>query len=365
MVRYFISTLILLSICFIGNDEFLMSKNRRVGYKKTLSQGDSNLYNNLKILLISGFWTKSAVNNLLAKAHNHYKDPNERMTNILKRFMKTPFAYEEKTGYKIKRNEILVNLASFDCITLIYYMSALNISHNFKEFVLNVGRIRYKNFESQEIDSHHDKGNLFDFAYNALIINGTKNRNFYRNITNELIRNNNLKAKNETRILQRKKAETSVGKHITRPKYAEDGKSQKVSMKFIDPQDIDKIWRDVKSGDIVLFGKRLRTKEEILRGEVDILVGHCGLIVKAKDLPETIKTLNGIDNNSKEVYFVHASENNNRNGKKSGLDFAGQYYEIIPDGFHQYDSRYPRTLKNYVLGTGFSGVVILRPQNVN
>jgi hypothetical protein len=348
----------ILSIIAIGlfDPVDLPGKDRR-----RIVSNKSNTIGTIKTVEDLGSFTRMEIDDLLLRASMNFPDPNKRLLYILRHLIGTPFQYEEKGKIKPDRNQMLVKLSAFDCITLIYYLSALNFSESYDAFVLNLARIRYKNPIKLGIHTDHDRGNLFDYGYNALIINGVETLGFFYNFSDELISHYDLKPYNEERVLKRVKVETSVGTHFARPKYAPDGIRQKVSMNFIYPDDIDIIKKNLRSGDIVLFGKRLRTKKELAKGQTEVLIGHCGVIVKGKDLPGDMFTQVQVKLDRSEVYFIHASRYNNRNGKKTGVDYAGYYHKKIPKGYTQYDSRIPRTLKNYVKGIGFAGIAVLRP----
>ncbi len=313
--------------------------------------------NELKVRLDLGEWPVSRVNALLKEA-SKLEDPNERMTFIMLSFRGTPFVYESESTVQPERDEILVKLSSFDCITFIYYMTALHQSKNFDEFVRNLAAIRYRDVESLGIDSDHYSGNIYDYTENALIENALVERGMFEDMTDQILGQVGVNPYISERTLATTKTEARVGGHMVRPKNASNSLSQDFTMNFIPAESVEQAESLIKTGDVIVFAKEKRTKEELEQGHIELGIGHGAIAVKGSDLPQDLREKNNIPSDSSRIYFVHSSLTNAVNDTLTGIDFAGTRL-----GPQNYDSAQPRLLTDYCQWSKFKGIAILRPQN--
>jgi hypothetical protein len=314
---------------------------------------------NLKTKLELGQWNQEKITQLLGAAQE-IKDPGKRMKFLMDEFRGSRFEYEGQSPIQPNPDELLVKLSGFDCATLTYSMLALHRSKTFDEFTINLAKIRYKNPEGLGINTNHKDGNIFDFTYNSLIQNATNERKILTNETTEILEDPLIKAhKISNRVLTIKQTEPAIGPQTVSPKYSSSG-TQIESFDFIDPHSVQNAEKYIKTGDIILFARRERTDKELSNGSIDTIVGHIAFAVRGSDLPANLKIKNNIPEDSKRIYFIHASKNNEINTpsakNKTGVDYAG-----IEIDTHNYDSSQPRLLSDYSIYSGFKGIAVLRP----
>lgn len=319
--------------------------------------GEVETSNEMKVRLDLGEWPVSRVNALLKEA-SKLEDPNERMAFIMLSFRGTPFVYESESTVQPERGEILVKLSSFDCITFIYYMTALHQSKNFDEFVHNLAAIRYRDVEALGIDSDHYLGNIYDYTENALIENAMVERGMFEDMTDQILDQVGVNPYISERTLATTNTEARVGGHMVRPKNASNSLSQDFTMDFIPAESVEQAESLIKTGDVIVFAKEKRTKEELKQGHIELGIGHGAIAIKGSDLPQDLREKNNIPPDSSRIYFVHSSLTNAVNGTLTGIDFAGTRL-----GPQNYDSAQPRLLTDYCQWSKFKGVAILRPQN--
>lgn len=262
----------------------------------------------VKIKLELGRWTKAEINKMLAKAQRH-PTASARVSYIVDRLKGTPFHYESQLPI-LPKGHLRIRLKTFDCVTFIYYVTALASAKNFDEFVMNFRRLRYKDTETEGVDNNTDSGNIYDFAYNSLYVNAVE-RGLLRVVTDEVANgygstiSTTLKAVKRTP--KRDKARNTV-----RPKINE---GRRVYASIITPSAYSKIDKSaIKDGDIILF----------TRGSGGVtIVGHVAVVEKRGG----------------EIYFVHASAG-------TGVANKGKRIDKYIDGIKR-----------------FKGFVVLRPQN--
>jgi hypothetical protein len=131
------------------------------------------------------------------------------------------------------------------------------------------------------------------------------------------------------------------------PKYG----IQEVTVNYISTADIDKAAADIKTGDMILFVM------PFISNRPETIFGHGAIAIKGKDLPGGLRKNSGGPGSDNNIYFIHATQSKNTEGKPIGVNIAGQ--ETSSNSLI-YDSTKPRLLSHYCRGVNWRGVVILR-----
>lgn len=99
---------------------------------------------------------------------------SQRVVEWLDLLTGTPFEFESSLA--IAEDAMLINLASFDCITFAYHVIALSGASSFDDYVHRLYRLRYVPQKSGEVSNDGQFGNIIDFACESLLINGIEQR---------------------------------------------------------------------------------------------------------------------------------------------------------------------------------------------
>ena len=258
--------------------------------------------NGIECLLELGKYNRNTLNNLIEDVFYKYKYPHHRVNFWIEKFVGTPFEFE--SNLPILPNGVLrVRLSSFDCVTLIYTVIALANSAYFEEFVKNLYNLRYKDTLKGYINNCPDTGNILDFIYESILING-KEKGYIKDITSDIAGNSKLI---EVKVLLERfkrpplhdNAETFVS-----PKINPYAKDIFISKETIDMIDISLL----QDGDIILMTKGPYND----KGEkIPVLITHLGIVK--------------IENN--QVYFYHATKHFSLKKDISENNYTGIYYD--------------------------------------
>lgn len=263
-----------------------------------------------------GEWTKEKVNALLQEAQK-IKDPNERIRFIIGKFKdKTGFLYDSQLPI-LEKGKLRIRLETFDCVTFIYYMVALNEARNFDEFVDNYTKLRYKDPETLGVDNDPETGNIYDFTYESIYENAVQ-RGMLQNITPEVAGEKYLTTVTTVLKPVERDSKHDKKKQLVTPKVHN---GERVYAGVITVEDYNKIDKSkIKSGDVIVFTKG---------SEQRVVFTHCAFaLVK-----------NG------EIYITHASTS----CPKPGIcDNETERFRV----------------DNYINRVGFKGFAVLRPQNL-
>jgi hypothetical protein len=96
--------------------------------------------------------------------------PGDRLVFVARALRRTPFEFESRLPIPA-RGHIRFRLQSLDCITYIYLALALAHARTVAAAVTNLCNIRYDGGTDRTPDSDPAAGNIFDFAYESLIVN--------------------------------------------------------------------------------------------------------------------------------------------------------------------------------------------------
>lgn len=261
-----------------------------------------------------GQWTKEKINKMLADAQK-IKDPNKRMEFIVEKFMGTEFCYDSQLPI-LEKGKLRVRLETFDCVTFIYNMVAMNASKNYDEFVINYKNLRYKDPNRLGVDNDPENGNIFDFTEESVYENAIK-KGYLKDVTREVAGAAPLTTVSTVLRPVSRDSHHDQKTHVVTPKVH---MNEKFSVQTIDADVYSRIDKSkMKDGDVILF-----TRESDQR----VIFTHLAI---AKKMP------NG------EISFVH----------------AGSSKEVMKVIFKN------KRIDDYIKSVAkFKGFVVLRPQNL-
>jgi hypothetical protein len=127
-----------------------------------------------------GVWTMRELEALIAPRVG--EGVGARVARIGWAFAGSPFQFESRRPLPPK-GALAVRLGTFDCYTYVLTVLALAQSASLGDFVRRLAELRYRDIS--QIDSHPETGTVFDFAEEALIINGTR-RGLLLDVTAEI-----------------------------------------------------------------------------------------------------------------------------------------------------------------------------------
>jgi len=96
---------------------------------------------NEKIIL--GKWSENTVGEIIAKASG-VRTPGARISFLSDHFLGTPYQGSTLIGSPDTPEELVVNLAGFDCFTFIDQIEAMRLAQTFPDFLQRLQEIRYK-----------------------------------------------------------------------------------------------------------------------------------------------------------------------------------------------------------------------------
>lgn len=123
-----------------------------------------------QVKLELGKWTPGSIEAVQAEFVARGLRPGERVAEWTRRLVGTRFAYESH-GLRLRTDELLARLESFDCITLVYSVIALASSSSFFGYIKNLSCLRYRNFPAEPVSNRRIAGTFLDFACEALLVN--------------------------------------------------------------------------------------------------------------------------------------------------------------------------------------------------
>lgn len=328
---------------------FLSCSSARTGQNLSTQASTHAVIDRDHCMIDMGHWTSDSFQSMLHRAQA-IADPGKRIVFLVKQFLGTEFGFESLLAIPPK-GKLRVRLSAFDCITFGHYILAMKDAGHFDVFIDNLAKLRYRDPETQGLDSDPEKGNIFDFTYNILLVNAVK-RGILKNISADIIAENRLIPGLLTRTLKPLMRPEHIGGGKVTPKYADTTHT----IKYIESADVPRIAHSVQSGDMILFVQKQRP------GRPENFFGHGAFIVKPHDLPPGLKTFNKIADNDSRLYFIHSSMSKGTDLKPLGVCFGSHetYFNSLI-----YDTKKLRPLSHYCNGVGWPGIVVLRPLNMH
>jgi acyl carrier protein len=127
-----------------------------------------------------GTWSLARIEELVAPRPGEAMDA--RMARIAWAFGGSPFQFESRRPLAAP-GRLPVRLGAFDCFTFVLTVLALATAASAEGFVRRLAELRYR--DPLALDSHPETGNIFDFAEEALVVNGI-GRGLLRDVTAEV-----------------------------------------------------------------------------------------------------------------------------------------------------------------------------------
>ncbi|WP_282045868.1 N-acetylmuramoyl-L-alanine amidase-like domain-containing protein [Roseibium album] len=127
-----------------------------------------------------GIWTMRELEALIVPSAG--EGIGARVARIGWAFAGSPFQFDSRRPLPPK-GVLGVRLGTFDCYTYVLTVLALAQSVSLEDFVRRLASLRYRDIS--QIDSHPETGTIFDFAEEALLLNGTR-RGLLRDVTAEI-----------------------------------------------------------------------------------------------------------------------------------------------------------------------------------
>lgn len=90
-----------------------------------------------------GRWSTTELAHIIATAR-HIEAPGERIVAISRHFIDTPYVADTLVGAPHKAEQLVVNLAGFDCFTLLDVVEALRRASNVADFYEQLKQVRYR-----------------------------------------------------------------------------------------------------------------------------------------------------------------------------------------------------------------------------
>jgi len=90
-----------------------------------------------------GCWDKTALAQIITTAR-HIDSPGNRIVAISRHFIDTPYVADTLVGNPQRAEELVINLAGFDCFTLIDVVEALRRASDLDDFPEQLKRVRYR-----------------------------------------------------------------------------------------------------------------------------------------------------------------------------------------------------------------------------
>lgn len=306
-----------------------------------------------------GRWTEAELRRLIEENRKREGGAPERVFQTARAFHATPFQFESRRPLPLE-GWLPVRLGAFDCITFIYNAFAFGMANSLEEFVRHLRAIRYHEANGERLNSHPTEGNIFDFAEEALLVNGVA-RGFLKDVTEEVAGGATLESLSATpRPRQRKFTMDTLTLWAT-PKLGD----LPITARFLARSDF---WRldpptRLVSGDIILMSRGVSEHGEMIH--------HLGIAQVESDNSFLLQSTRHFayrcdaDPHYRGEYtgiFYDEARRQEQIGVGITGHFAGEGLTFERDGlsYYGYLAGTRRTLRDY-LENNFSGVLILRP----
>ncbi|MFK7824927.1 MAG: N-acetylmuramoyl-L-alanine amidase-like domain-containing protein [Oligoflexales bacterium] len=218
-----------------------------------------------------GRWNHSTLENLMEHCQVNKKTANERIAFWMEELISIPFAFESQRMWP-EKGHIRVDLETMDCMTLVYYVLALSRSRDINEFLSQICSFRYHG--DGLIDSDPEKGNIFNFASEAFLKNAIS-RKIFIDLTSDLVPKKYLGIFSANLKKIRRAKLIDINQNFISPIT-----QGRVRSEFIVKDGFPYVFKDkIKSGDLILFGKKNKNDDE----ELPMLIAHLGFVYRPHD----------------------------------------------------------------------------------
>lgn len=325
-------------------------------------------FGDIKLQLELGALSVEKVSTLLARAQAEFPDPNERLTFLLERFKRTPFAYESQLPIP-PRGTLRVRLQTFGCTGLAIYMLALNSAGSFEEFVHALRKLRYWQSEARGLDSEPVVGNILDFTED-IFLGSALQQGFVTDVTAEVAGDTPRTTFRSRLTPHRRNPEEDPGRHLIVPKL-QSGKV--LSLQLLSRAAFSQMDRSrIKTGDILLFSRVVpgpAASDELMFGHAAIALNRGGeiyMVHATRDYVFRPQARPGDPSIAAGVYYLQ-DPRREQLGVAAATDWVrdprGRHIRIDGKSYYGYSPDQLRPVYDYIVGAHIQGLMVLRPQN--
>lgn len=104
--------------------------------------------------IILGRWSEAELAQIITRAH-HLDDPGERIVSLSRHFLETPYATDTLIGNPQVAEQLVINLAGFDCFTFLDVIEALRRSADLADLANQLKQVRYRGGEVSYANRRH------------------------------------------------------------------------------------------------------------------------------------------------------------------------------------------------------------------
>lgn len=325
-------------------------------------------FGDIKLQLELGTLSVEQVSSLLARAQAELPDPNERLTFLLERFKRTPFAYESQLPIP-PPGTLRVRLQTFGCTGLAIYMLALASAGSFEEFVHSLRKLRYWQSETRGVDSEPVGGNILDFTEDIFLGSALK-QGFVADVTAEVAGDTPRTTFRSRLTPHRRNPEEDPGRHLIVPKL-HPGKV--LSLQLLSRAAFTQMDRSrIKTGDILLFSRVVpgpEPSDELMFGHAAIALNRGGeiyMVHATRDYVFRPQAKPGDPSIAAGVYYLQ-DPRREQLGVGVATDWVrdprGRHIRIDGKSYYGYSPDQLRPVYDYLVGAHIQGLMVLRPQN--
>ena len=330
--------------------------------------GGEVAFGDIKLQLELGALSVEQVSTLLAHAQATFPDPNERLTFLLERFKRTPFAYESQLPIP-PPGTLRVRLQTFGCTGLAIYMLALASAGSFEEFAHALRKIRYSQSETRGLDSEPVGGNILDFTEDIFLESALK-QGYVADVTAE-VAGDTPRATFRSRLTpHRRNPEEDPGRHVIVPKL-HGGKV--LSLQLLSRAAFTQMDRSrIKTGDILLFSRVVpgpQPSDELMFGHAAIALNRGGeiyMVHATRDYVFRPQARPGDPPIAAGVYYLQ-DPRREQLGVAAATEWVrdprGRHIRIDGKSYYGYSPDELRPVYDYLVGAHIQGLMVLRPQN--
>lgn len=106
------------------------------------------------VLVDIGRWSHAELSQIIASA-KQFDKPGERIVAISSHFLNTPYAADTLVGGPQEIEQLVINLAAFDCFTFLDVVEAMRRASDADDFPLHLRNVRYRNGEVAYTQRRH------------------------------------------------------------------------------------------------------------------------------------------------------------------------------------------------------------------
>ncbi len=309
-----------------------------------------------------GLWSRSDLDQLIESLAIAPVTLGERVIRAAHALVGTPFQFESLRPLPIP-GRVPVILSTFDCVTFVYTALALGLSQTFGDFVRTLRAIRYRDPEHAAPDSDPENGTIFDFVEESLFLNAVS-RNLLYDVTAEVAGVAPIEDV-ELRLTPIRR-DRSVDPHErwATPKLA----NRTIRMAFLTDDAFHRLEEPgvICEGDILVMSRGLHGRPTVVDhvGFTSIESDNIYLLQSTRHFawrpdatPQTAGRYTSV--------FYDTFHRREQIGVGIGGQFVGNHAAFQRDGitYHGYESGTKRSLRDYLIGAGFTRVMVLRPSN--